>query len=267
MANIINPDEKKSSSIQKFTFEKLDINADDIIASEENPFVIQEQLSKEQASPSHETASHDTEKKPPTIFETKERETLLEKIDQLTSDVVRLQMELEKAQQAHLQELEQAKEAAREEGRQEAMKALHEEMDEEIENLKSQYINSITALDEKKHQFDQMLETLEKELIETALLLAKKVILKEVEKNSAQIAVEIAEYLLKSIRESSQVTLKVNPEDFAAISSHFKESLIKIESDEAIQKGGVVLMGGDENIDGTIHTRYRQALQFLQKES
>ncbi len=92
-------------------------------------------------------------------------------------------------------------------------------------------------------------------------------ILKEVEKNSAKIAVEIAEYLLKNIQESSEVTLRVNPEDFAAISSHFKESLIKIESDEAIQKGGIVLTGGDENIDGTILTRYRQALQFLQKES
>jgi len=259
MANIINPDEKKSNTIQKFSFEKLDVDDADLVASEENPFA------KNELPQPEETTSHENKEK--TIFDAKERETLLEKIDQLTSDVVRLQMEQEKMQQTHLQELEQAKEEAKESGKQEALKIFHEEMNEEIENLKSQYIRSITQLDEKRHQFDQTLEKLEEELIETALLLAKKVILKEVEKDSAKIAVEIAEYLLKNIQKSSEVTLRVNPQDYTAISSHFKESHIKIESDDAIQKGGIVLTGGDENIDGTILTRYRQALQFLQKES
>ncbi len=258
MANIINPDEKKEKSIQKFTFEKLDVDTDDIIAYEQNPFLQQEE----------ETEPTAAEERPAeTIFDAKERETLLEKIDQLTSDVVRLQMELEKAQQELQQKIDEAKEHAREEGRQEAIETFQQEMNEEIEALKSQFIRSITQLDEQKHLFDETLKNLEEELMESALLMAEKVILKEVEKSSAQIAAHIAEYLLKNIQKSSEVTLKVNPEDFTYISSHFKESLIKIEADEAIQKGGVVLMGGEENIDGTILTRYRQALQFLQKES
>ena len=259
MANIINPDEKKRNIVQKFSFKRLDIDDANLITSEENPFVQKELPEIEEST--RENSEEET------IFDAKERETLLEKIEQLTSDVIRLQMEQEKMQQTHIQELEQAKEEAREEGKQEALQTFHEEMNEELENLKSQYIRSITQLDEKKHQFDKTLEKLEEELIETALLLAKKVILKEVEKNSAKIAVEIAEYLLKNIQESSEVTLRVNPQDFAAVSSQFKESLIKIEPDEAIQKGGIVLTGGDENIDGTILTRYKQALQFLQKES
>ena len=261
MANIINPDEKRSIIVQKFSFERLDVGDTDLVASAENPFATDEFAEPEKP------ALHEAEDNENTIFEANERETLLEKIEQLTSDVVRLQMEQEKIQQTHLHELAQAKEEAREEGKQEALQTLHEEMTEEIENLKSQYIRSITQLDEKIHQFNQTLEKLEEELIETALLLAKKVILKEVEKNSAEIAVEIAEYLLKNIQESSKVTLLVNPQDFAAVSSHFKESIIKIQSDEAIQKGGIVVTGGDENIDGTILTRYRQALKFLQKES
>ena len=260
MANIINPDDKENKTIQKFSFEKLDIDSDDIIGYEENPF-----LPKETAS---ENEDAETEAAPrDTIFDAKERATLLEKIDQLTSDIVRLQMDIEKAQQAQEQEIAKAREEAFEEGKKEALETIQTEMHEEIENLKSQYIRSITQLDEKKHIFDQTLRELEEELLESAFMLARKVILKEVEKHSAQIAVEIARYLLKNVQESSEVTLKVNPEDFAYISSQFKETLIKIESDEAIQKGGVVLMGGDENIDGTILTRYRQALQFLQKES
>jgi|GEM_PF-2942005 len=262
MANIINPNEKENANIQKFSFEQLKVNEEDIIAFEENPF-IPFPTNEEPASDDEKTVNNEEK----TIFDTNERETLLEKIDQLTSDVVRLQMELEKAQ-SHLQEeLEKAKQEAYERGKNDAIQAFQEESAEELEELKSQFIQSITKLEEKKHQFDQTLTELENELVETALLLAKKVILKEVEQNSSQVALEIAKYLIKNIQESSQVTLKVNPVDFNTISSHFKESLIKIEADEAIQKGGVVLIGGEENIDGTILTRYKQALQFLQKES
>ena len=262
MANIINPNEKENANIQKFSFEQLKVNEEDIIAFEENPF-IPFPTNEEPVSGDEKTENNEEK----TIFDTNERETLLEKIDQLTSDVVRLQMELEKAQSHLHEELEKAKQEAYEQGKNDAIQAFQEESAEELEELKSQFIQSITKLEEKKHQFDQTLTELENELVETALLLAKKVILKEVEQNSSRMALEIAKYLIKNIQESSQVTLKVNPVDFNTISSHFKESLIKIEADEAIQKGGVVLIGGEENIDGTILTRYKQALQFLQKES
>jgi len=261
MAKIINPQETENTKIQKFTFEQLDIKEEDIVAFEENPFI---PFSSNEGEEKDEVAAQSEEK---TIFDTNEREILLEKIDQLTSDVVRLQMEIEKVEQNLETEVEKAKQEAYEQGKSDAIQSFQEESTEELESLKSQFIQSITKLDEKKHQFDQTLTELENELIDTALLLAKKVILKEVEQNSSQIALEIAKYLLKNIQESSQVTLKVNPSDFETISSHFKESLIKIEADEAIQKGGVVLIGGEENIDGTILTRYKQALQFLQKES
>ena len=261
MANIINPQEKSENKIQKFTFDKLDVNEEDIVAFEQNPFLIQEDR-----SPDSSVLKTDHEKKPET-FDTQEREHLLEKIDQLTSDVVRLQMELEKVRNEHTEALEKVRQEAYEQGKEDAIKTLQEENSEEMENLKTQFIRSITLLDEKKHLFDQTLVKLEEELLESAFILAKKVILTEVDKHSAQIASEIAKYLLKNIKESSEVTLHVNPLDHTFVSSQLKESLIKIEADEAVQKGGVVIIGGEENIDGTILTRYKQALQFLQKES
>ncbi len=256
MANIINNEADQSVKIEKFSFEKLDVDDADIVAY--NPFAKEE-----------EPAGEETPPEPGTQEQVRQGESvdLLEKIDQLTSDVVRLQMELEKAQSEHLQALEAAKAEAYDRGREEAIETLQKESAEEIEALKSQFVQSITRLDEQQHALEQALQRLEEELLESAFVIAKKVILKEVENDSAKIAANIAKYLLRQIEESSDVTLKVNPEDFDYISSQLKETLIKIESDQAIQKGGVIILGGEENIDGTILTRYRQALQFLQKES
>jgi flagellar assembly protein FliH len=258
MANIINAEKDQKGKVEKFSFNRLDVQEEDIVAFEKNPFIKE----REEEILDHEEKPH-TQK----ASETEERRELMEKIDQLTSDVVRLQMELEKAQKTHEEALEAAREEAYERGRQEAIETFQNEQSEEFEALKSQFIRSITLLDEQKHIFDQSLQELETELLESAFLIARKVILKEVDKHSSEIAAEVAKFLLKNIKESSDVTLKVNPEDFAFVSSQLKESLIKIESDEAIQKGGVVILGSEENIDGNIFTRYKQALQFLQKES
>ncbi len=256
MAHIINH-EKDQGKIEKFSFSKLEVDTSDLIVTETNPFV--SDLPKESPQPDNRQAQQPSDEDEPAH--------LMEKIDQLTSDVVRLQMEIEKMQKEHQSALKDAEEAAYEKGKQEAIQSIQNEMSEEIEALKSQLIRSITLLDEQKHHFDQTLSQLENELLESAFLIAKKVILKEIDKHSAQIATQIARFLLKNIKESSDVTLRVNPADFAFISSQLKESIIKIESDEAIQKGGVVIHGGDENIDGNILTRYKEALQFLQKES
>ncbi len=258
MGQIINSEEEKRGKVEKFSFDRLDIDEADIVAFEKNPFVIE---SDEEEHGPQQTEGQENR------LTSDEREALMEKIDQLTSDVVRLQMEQEKMQQAHEEALEAAKEETYERGKQEAIETFQQEQREEFETLKSQLIRSITLLDEQKHAFEQALTELEEELLESACFIARKVILKEVDKHSAEIAAHIAKFLLKNIKESSEVTLKVNPEDFGFVSSQLKETLIKIESDEAIQKGGIVIVGGEENIDGNILTRYKQALQFLQKES
>ncbi len=258
MGQIINSDEEKHAKIEKFSFDRLDVDEADIVLFEKNPFAETDAM----APAGQESAPETSE-----TLQPQEREELMEKIDQLTSDVVRLQMELEKSEQSHAAALEEAKKEAYERGRQEAIETFQKEQNEEIEALKSQFIRSITLLDEEKHLFETALQQLEEELLESAFLIARKVILREVDKHSSQIALEIARFLLKNIKERSDVTLKVNPQDFAFVSSQLKETLIKIEPDDAIQKGGVVIVGGEENIDGNILTRYKQALQFLQKES
>ncbi len=258
MGKIINTDEDSKHTIKKFSFDKLDIDDKDNLFENKNPFV-------------KSSINNDTQEdnRPPKEEESdsEEKKEFLEKIEQLTSDVIRLQMELEKKEQEFEQKLAKAKEESYENGKNDAMKTISDEMNDEIENLKIQLIKSIELIDEQKLKFDAALENLEEELLESTFMLAKKVIAKEIETNSAKIAVQIAKELIKILKESSNITLKVNPYDKEYISSQIKASMIKIEADEAIQKGGVVIFSESGNINGDIATRYKQALSLLQKES
>ncbi len=257
MGRIINTEEDSKHTIKKFSFNKLDVGENDIVFENPNPFddsITDDKMAHKEPSSQKEL----------TIDEKKE---FLEKIEQLTSDVIRLQMELEKKDSEFKQELEKVKEEAYEQGKNDAIETFSNEMNSEIDDLKTQLIKSIELIDEQKMKFDLSLENLESELLETTFILAKKVIAKEIETNSAKIATQIAKELIKIIKESSNITLKVNPYDKEFVSSQIKASMIKIEADEAIQKGGVVILSESGNISGDILTRYKQALQLLQKES
>ncbi len=260
MGNIINTKDNTKYKIEKFTFNKLDSNEEEIVIFTQNPFeenkppVIEENKNFE--------PKIDTSPPPP-----KNNKELLEKIEQLTSDVISLQMELEKKEEDFKQELQQQKDQSFQEGKAEGMQSAQEQFTEDIENYKMQYLRSIEQLDEHKQLYDKALNELEHELLQGSFVLAQKIIIKEIDEYSSQIATKIAQSLLKTIKEGSEVTLKVNPSDFKDISSHFKDNRIKIEADEAIQKGGVIILSDSGNIDGDILTRYKQSLQLLQKES
>ncbi len=257
MGNIINSKDNNKYKIEKFTFDKLNTDEEDIVLFTQNPF--EENLPKKE---------NDTEIKNEILPSSPQNDKeLLEKIEQLTSDVVSLQMELEKQEKQYKQELESKTQQSFEEGKSEGMKIAQEQFSEDLENYKTQFLRSIELLDEQKQLFDKALKDLEHELLQGSFVLAQKIIIKEIDEYSSQIAINIAQSLLKTIKEGSELTLKVNPTDFKDISTQFKDNRIKIESDEAIQKGGVVILSDSGNIDGDILTRYKQSLQLLQKES
>jgi len=260
MSNIINTDDNSRHVIKQFSFQKLDVNDEDIIDHPQNPF--------EDPSPNEEDLAQENktvQKKSDIAIP--DHQELLQKIEQLTSDIVGLQMQQEKDEQDFISQLQKEKNEAYEAGKADGMKEFQEHSANEIEDLKTQLIRSITLLDEQKQKFEQTLETLEEELLQSTFVLAKKVIIKEVDENSNQIAVYIAKSLMQTLHESSGVTLKVNPIDKSYISSHFKDNHIRIEEDDAIQKGGIVILSDSGNIDGNILTRYKQSLLLLEKES
>ncbi len=257
MGNIINTEEDSKHVIKQFSFQTLEVNDDDIVNYPENPFEVPTVIDE---TTQIDEASQDQSIHP-------DHEELLQKIEQLTSDVVNLQMQQEKKEEEFIDKLTKTKDESYESGKADGMKELQEDISDEHEELKIQLIRSITLLDEEKEKFNTTLETLEHELLQSAFILAKKVIIKEVDLHSNQIATEIAKSLIQTLHESSEVTIKVNQQDHNHISSQFKDNHIKIVVDDAIAKGGIVILSNSGNIDGNILTRYQQSLLLLQKES
>jgi len=196
VSKIIPSDKAKEHKIEKFSFGTVS-KKDEVEKLESGISIF---AKKEKISQAKEL-----EKTPD-----KDYEDLLKKIDALTEEVVSLQMQLEKQEKEHAQELIKVKDESYEQGVKDAQKAQQDE----IENLKVQYISSVTALQELELEIKEKLNSFEEELIETSIIIATKVIKKEVEENSSKIAKSIANYLLDDIKEDTEVKLLVNPKDY-----------------------------------------------------
>jgi len=255
MSDVINSENSKNVKIQKYEFGKISL--DD---SSEDTFDIN--IFKDHHD---ETKDNKVSKQEKEELVDKSNE-LMEKIEALTSEIVTLQMELENQKKSHQEELEQKETEAFEKGKVEGIKETSETFQNENDDLKSQLIRSITLIEEKTTHLENMFEHIEEDLVESALLIAKKVIKKEIETNSVNVTKSIAHALIDTIKSVTKLTLKVNPNDFKEISEHFNGDSIKIEEDEAISRGGVIILSDTANIDGTISTRLAKAIDLIGKE-
>jgi flagellar assembly protein FliH len=253
MSDIINSDESNNVTIQKYQFGKLEVDS-----SEEGTF--DTNLFKE-ASP---TEAIIEESKPEEKSE--EFTALLEKVDILTEEIVTLQIELENQKKSQQEQLDTEIKEAFDKGKVEGIQETSETFQNENDELKSQLIHSITVLEEQKNHLDEMFKNIEEDLIDSAILIAKKVIKKELEIDSAKVAISIATALVETLKSVGTLTIKVNTNDFKEISEHFNGDSITIVADEAISRGGVVILSNSANIDGTISTRLNKAMELIGKE-
>jgi flagellar assembly protein FliH len=249
MSNIIN---SKDVKIQKYQFNKMDI---------------EDNTSQEFNNQIFSTTDIDENLSDKNIEEKDEDNTeLLEKIDILTSQIVRLQMEIDTQKKDSEQKMEEKNslqyEKGKEEGIQETVKTLQDDHD----TLKNQFIHSITTLDELHSTLEDKFKSIERELIDSAILIAKKVINKEILENSEKVATSIATSLIASIKDATTLTIKVNKNDFSSLSEQFNQDSINIIVDDAVSPGGVIIFSNNANIDATITTRLNQALELIGKE-
>jgi len=187
---------------------------------------------------------------------------LLLKIEELSSQIVNLQMQLEEKEKEHQKELIKVKDEAYQKG----IKDTKEANENEIEELKIQYLSSATKLGELELAIKDKFSKIEEELIETSIIIANKVIKKEVEENSALVAKSIAKYLLSSLKDELDIKILVNPVDYEEVLKQEAKEGITVVSDSSIQRGGVVIQSPKKNLDGTISTRFKKTLQLI-KES
>ncbi|MDD2949879.1 MAG: flagellar assembly protein FliH [Sulfuricurvum sp.] len=195
-------------------------------------------------------------------------ESLMKKADEMSSNVIKMQMRIEAMQEDHAQALEEARKAGYEEGI--AAGIAQEQAQRAGQNAQShdQLAQSVKTLEYAATEFVTALVSIQKELTHTALEIAKEVIGIETHDNSSKIAAKLSGDLIEELKDASKITLRVNPIDHGFISEKVGSlSHVEVLSDRAISPGGVVAISDAGNIDSEIKKRYERLKRSLLLES
>jgi len=191
-------------------------------------------------------------------------EELLKKTDELTTNVVKLQIQIEKQEQDFNNRLTEELTRERENAYSQGYQKAKEEAEEAVSEIKSRYLKSISHLDTLYKSIEERLAKLETDMSVTAFEIAKEVIKKEVSLSSTQIAASLSKALLKEVKDAIKIELRVNPKDLDALKELYSEDeKIKVTSDDAITLGGVVVLSDVGNLDGNLAMRLEKVKYLL----
>ena len=194
-------------------------------------------------------------------------EELLKKTDELSSNIIKLQMQIENQESEFAKRLEAEIVRAKEDGKNEGIAQTNAANEAKIKELEAKFSASAAKLDEQYVKFDEFLKKSEEELGQTAIKIAKEVIEKEVSSASSQIAHHLANSLIKELSDVKNIEIRVNPEDSDYLKEQFsKNERVKVSADDAISKGGVVIISEGGNIDATMQTRLEKLKMLVNNE-
>ena len=220
-----------------------------------------------QASPQNHFASQAQSQQIQQAGESSFIEELLKKTDELSSNIIKLQMQIENQESEFAKRLETEISRAKEDGKNEGIAPANAAKVARINELEARFNTSAAKLDEQYVKFDEFLKKIEEELGQTAIKIAKEVIDKEISTSSNQIAHHLASSLIKELSNVKNIEIRVNPEDSEYIKEQFsKNEHVKISADDAISKGGVVIISDGGNIDATMQTRLEKLKMFVNNE-
>ncbi|WP_148798737.1 flagellar assembly protein FliH [Campylobacter concisus] len=194
-------------------------------------------------------------------------EELLKKTDELSSNIIKLQMQIENQESEFAKRLDTEISRAKEDGKNEGIAQANAANEARINELEARFSTSAAKLEEQYVKFDEFLKKIEEELGQTAIKIAKEVIDKEISTSSNQIAHHLASSLIKELSNVKNIEIRVNPEDSEYIKEQFsKNEHVKISADDAISKGGVVIISDGGNIDATMQTRLEKLKMLVNNE-
>ena len=194
-------------------------------------------------------------------------EELLKKTDELSSNIIKLQMQIENQESEFAKRLEAEIARAKEDGKNEGIAQTNAANEAKIKELEAKFSASAAKLDEQYVKFDEFLKKSEEELGQTAIKIAKEVIEKEVSSASSQIAHHLANSLIKELSDVKNIEIRVNPEDSDYLKEQFsKNERVNVSADDAISKGGVVIISEGGNIDATMQTRLEKLKMLVNNE-
>lgn len=195
-------------------------------------------------------------------------ESLMKKADEMSSNVIKMQMRLESLQEEHALALEEAKKVAYQEGIEAGIAQEKSQNEGQSAQSHDQLASSVKTLENAAAEFVSGLGSIQKELTHTALDIAKEVIGIETGEHSAKIAAKLSNDLIEELKDASKITLRVNPADHGFISEKVGSlTHVEVLSDRAISAGGVVAISDVGNIDSEIKKRYERLKRSLLLES
>jgi len=264
MQTVISENETNGHIINKYNFKVLpsEVSSSSVLVKSDDEFVKNEVMSEVTPPAVEEVqAEAPVEHENSLSRSSKDEliESLLKKTDEMSSNFIKMQMKLESKEEEYKLAVETAKSEAFEAGKLEGIKEAEAHVQAEHSALMQQFSSSVETLEKSTEEFSSSIAGIKEELIHAAIDIAKEVILVETSENSNQIATTLAQDLIAQIQTSSQVTIKVNPNDKVAL----EQSLgtlenIKIISDNAVSNGGVVVLSDAGNIDGDIMKRFER---------
>ncbi len=249
--NIIPEEHKSKHDIKKYSFRNMEIKKTPIVKEKQDI----DNTPQEQTSPPQEQTENQSIETPnlsiPSLklFETEVVDKILQKSDVLAQSLQKLQEQFDKQEKEFDQRVNAVKLESKELGYKEGYEAAKAELEAQI--------NSIQRIDQNIAESKNHILNLEKELSAIALDIAKEIITTEVSNNSSKIAAALARTLLENVAKNTEVTLKVFPGDLEDLKESLKDlTNIVLQADQAIAKGGVVILSKEGNIDGDIHLRF-----------
>ena len=263
--NVINKEHVEEHSVQRYRFKVIGSN----VAETYNPSTQEDEAYQEELIPVADALIAPDELPRSSRIEEGHHlfvEELLKKTDDLSSNVVKLQLQIEKQEGEFNNRLNEELKREREGAYTQGYQKAKEEMEVSLGDIKSRYLKSIAQLEEFQQGMDAKLSKIESEMSTTAFEIAKEVIKKEVSVASGQIAIALSKELLKELKEASKIELKVNPKDLETLKEVYASyEKIKVSADDAITLGGVVVLSDSGNLDGSLAMRLEKVKYLIQE--
>lgn len=254
--NVIRHDNLDKHSVQPYRFKVIGSP----MASEEREET-QESLHVEQ----NDEKSNDLQEEVVQKVEDSFVEKLLQKTDELSSNIIKLQMQIENQENEFEKRLNEEIQRAKKDALDEGFEKANVQFDKKINQLQTQYARSLKVLDEQSSNLIEFIKKAQDDLSSVALDIAKEVIQNEISQNSSNIALALAKSSLEQLQNATNITIKVNPIDKQTLQDEFEKlENIKIDEDEAISKGGVVVLSDNGNIDANIKLRTQKLSQIME---
>ncbi|HIP30802.1 MAG TPA: flagellar assembly protein FliH, partial [Sulfurospirillum arcachonense] len=180
-------------------------------------------------------------------------------------NIIKLQMQIEKQEEDFSNRLKNDLERESQNAYEKGYQKAKDDLEAETKEVKDKFLNSINILEVEAQKGNDFLKQVENDLSSTAVEVAREVILKEIKHSSSDIAAALSKKLIEELKDAKTIKLKVNPSDYEALNEIYSSrENIRVDSDSAITKGGVVVLSDVGNLDGNISTRLEKVKNLIE---